>query len=416
MLAGDPVVRMRAADAAEKLTAGDPGLLAPYKRRLLREVAASDQQEVRWHVAQMIPRLTLTTTERAAAVETLIAYLDDTSSIVKTFSMQALADLAENDAALTARILPLVEDLTARGSAAVKSRGRKLLPLLRGYAVPTQPGQATDRAGSGARRGGGARNDDALLIPRLQRALDGLATASARRFWEKYLKGAASFRGVPMAGVRRAAHAWWRGEGLSNRPFREQKQIALRLFDEPQTEDRLAGVLIFSEILLPRLTAADLPSFALLFERGRIADWNLCDWFCVKVLGRMVERADDPAKVAKAISAWRTARTLWQRRASCVAFVNLAKGGERLVPGLPAMIVENCAALVRNPARFAQTGVGWVMRELSRYDAVLASRFAAEHSAELSPEAMKYIAAKMPAAEQRRLRALHAQSSAQRRR
>jgi len=205
MLAGDPVVRMRSADAAEKLTAGNSGLLAPYKRRLLREVAASPQQEVRWHVAQMIPRLTLTRTERAAAVETLISYLGDKSAIVKTFSMQALADLAENDAALTARVLPLIEELTAFGSAAVRNRGRKLLALLQGDAVSTQPGRGTDRAAR-ARHGDGARHDDALLILRLQQALDAPATASARRFWEKYLKGAASFRGVPMAGVRRAAH------------------------------------------------------------------------------------------------------------------------------------------------------------------------------------------------------------------
>jgi 3-methyladenine DNA glycosylase AlkD len=266
-----------------------------------------------------------------------------------------------------------------------------------------------------ARKNFATSPDDALLILRLQQGLDVLATASARLFWEKYLKGAALFRGVPMAGVRRAAHAWWRGEGFPGRPIRDQKRIALQLFDEPQTEDRLAGVLILSEILLPRLTAADLPSFALLFERGRIADWNLCDWFCVKVLGRMVERADDPAGVAKAISAWRNARTLWQRRASCVAFVNLAPGGERIVPGLPAMIAENCAALVRDPARFAQTGVGWVMRELSLHDTVLASRFAEEHIDELSPEAMKYITGKMAAAEQRRLRGMYAQSRAPRR-
>ena len=47
MLDGDPIVRMRAADAVEKVTAKHPEWLKPYKRKLLGSVAAIDQQEVR---------------------------------------------------------------------------------------------------------------------------------------------------------------------------------------------------------------------------------------------------------------------------------------------------------------------------------------------------------------------------------
>ena len=57
---GDPVVRSRAADALEKLTARRPDLLKPFKEVLLREAGVSVQQEVRWHMAQMLPRLPLT--------------------------------------------------------------------------------------------------------------------------------------------------------------------------------------------------------------------------------------------------------------------------------------------------------------------------------------------------------------------
>src|SRR5262249_28740894 len=60
MASADPVVRMRAADAIEKATRQNPELLQPYKRQLLRKIALVDQQEVRWHIAQMIPRLKLT--------------------------------------------------------------------------------------------------------------------------------------------------------------------------------------------------------------------------------------------------------------------------------------------------------------------------------------------------------------------
>ena len=186
---------------------------------------------------------------------------------------------------------------------------------------------------------------DAQAIGRLQQELDKRATDKSRTFWQKYLKGNATFRGVPMAGVREAVHAWWRDEDLHDQTPAAQKRVALRLFEEEHTEDKLAGVLALAEILLWHLSIRDLPAFARLFACGHIADWNLCDWFCVKVLGKMIENAKAPASLAATISAWRTSKPLWQRRASCVTFVNHAKHGEKAVPGLPDILLKNCGSL-----------------------------------------------------------------------
>ena len=131
LLSDDPVLRMRCADVIEKVTRAHPEFLAPYKRRLLREIAKIDQQEVRWHVAQVFPMLGMTRAERRAAVEILTGYLEDKSKIVKTFSMQALADIAEQDATLKPAITAQLEFLTGTGSPAMKSRGRKLLARLK---------------------------------------------------------------------------------------------------------------------------------------------------------------------------------------------------------------------------------------------------------------------------------------------
>lgn len=130
MLSDDPIVRMRSADAVEKITARHPEYLRPHKTKLIQRVAKIEQQEVRWHVAQMVPRLELSQEERAVVVEILLDYLNDQSKIVKTFSMQALADLAEQDASLRSRVIPLLEELARTGSPAMKSRGRKLLEKL----------------------------------------------------------------------------------------------------------------------------------------------------------------------------------------------------------------------------------------------------------------------------------------------
>ena len=131
MLSPDPLVRMRAADAVEKATREYPELLRPFKSELLLEVALIDQQEVRWHVALMLPRLELTPTEVDLAVSILLDYLADKSSIERTCAMQGLADLALQHPRLSSRVIALIESLTSDGSAAMRSRGRRLLARLR---------------------------------------------------------------------------------------------------------------------------------------------------------------------------------------------------------------------------------------------------------------------------------------------
>jgi len=127
MLADDPLVRMRAADAVEKITLLRPDFLKPFKSKLITRVAKIDQQEVRWHVAQLVSRLELSRSERKTVHDFLQEYLNDKSSIVRTFAMQALADLATQDAGLKRGIVKQLERLTKEGTPAMQSRGKKLL-------------------------------------------------------------------------------------------------------------------------------------------------------------------------------------------------------------------------------------------------------------------------------------------------
>lgn len=130
MESGDEILRMRAADAAEKVTVRRPDLLQPHKRKLLAIAGSSRQQEIRWHAALMIPRLRLTAPERAVAADILFEYLRDRSSIVKTFAMDGLAKLADETPSLRTKIIPLLEELTEIGTPAMRARGRKLLQHL----------------------------------------------------------------------------------------------------------------------------------------------------------------------------------------------------------------------------------------------------------------------------------------------
>ena len=128
MLNDDPLIRMRSADALEKVSSKHPEYLKPYKTRLISEVSKIKQQEVRWHVAQMFSRLEINDRERDRIIKILLSYIDTSESkIVKTFSMQTLADLAKRDEAIRPQIIKILKNLVGAGSPAMKNRGNKLI-------------------------------------------------------------------------------------------------------------------------------------------------------------------------------------------------------------------------------------------------------------------------------------------------
>jgi hypothetical protein len=126
----NPLVRMRAADAIEKLTRTNPAMLQPYKQELLGLMKDAEQQELRWHLAVMVPRLSLTASERQLVTSLLSDYLQDRSSLVKTFALQGLADLAQLDPDIRAAAIEILRKATRNGTPAMKARSRKLLSRL----------------------------------------------------------------------------------------------------------------------------------------------------------------------------------------------------------------------------------------------------------------------------------------------
>jgi 3-methyladenine DNA glycosylase AlkD len=150
---------------------------------------------------------------------------------------------------------------------------------------------------------------------------------------------------------------------------------------------------------------SDMPRFARLFDGGHIRDWNVCDWFCVKVLGPLVEQQGQAC--ARAILEWREANSVWQRRASVVAFVNLAREGDRNFPGSTEMVLDNCTYLLGSRERFAQTGVGWVLRELTRSDEERVIGFVEANLDRFSREALKNATKYLPPEVAERLRQAH---------
>jgi hypothetical protein len=123
----NPVIRMRTADAVEKVTRTKPELLTPYKKELLELMAEAKDAELRWHLAAMVPQLPLNSKERQRVASTLELYLADRSSIVKTFALQGLADLVPSESAMGAAVIEILREAARNGTPAMKARSRKLL-------------------------------------------------------------------------------------------------------------------------------------------------------------------------------------------------------------------------------------------------------------------------------------------------
>jgi hypothetical protein len=123
----DPIIRSRASDALEKISVKQPPLLDPFKTVILSAAANSDQQEVRWHVAQMLPRLPLNRKEIISVFALLRSYLEDRSVIVRVCALQAMYELSARELSLRFQAKSIIEMANKTGTPAIRARCRKLL-------------------------------------------------------------------------------------------------------------------------------------------------------------------------------------------------------------------------------------------------------------------------------------------------
>lgn len=221
------------------------------------------------------------------------------------------------------------------------------------------------------------------LIREHQSNLNGAAVEKTRLWWEKYMKGVIPFRGVGIPKNRELLEQWRKEYGLDQLPLEEQLEIALGFFREAMAEDKLAGVLYLQNYLFDKLPWQDLlQRYEELYQAELIFDWNICDWFCVRVLGPTIKM--NGFECGTAIAGWRDAEYLWQSRSSVVPFVNLAAE-----PDYYPLIEKSCTALIKREERFAKTAVGWILRDISKRDENFILSFIKDHLTFFSRESLK---------------------------
>jgi len=123
----DALVRMRSADALEKLSRDNADSFDAHKHELLSRSPDDGTPETRWHLIAIASRLTLNANE----AEDLCAYLDhslrhDPSRIVKVMSLQSAHALASRHPALTNNLRRMLKYARLTPWPSVSARARKL--------------------------------------------------------------------------------------------------------------------------------------------------------------------------------------------------------------------------------------------------------------------------------------------------
>ena len=121
-------VVMRSLDAIEKIAAEQPQFLAGHKKELLSLLETAEQKEAKWHLAQLVPRLPLTTNETGRVWHRLTQWALDKgeSRIVRALSVQALHDLLPRVPQLREDLVYTATLMYAEQIPSINARIRKL--------------------------------------------------------------------------------------------------------------------------------------------------------------------------------------------------------------------------------------------------------------------------------------------------
>jgi len=216
-------------------------------------------------------------------------------------------------------------------------------------------------------------------LDQLRALLEPLADPADREQQNRYFRGAVSWHGIRKPALDAFFRSCYR-ERLDAIPFDRQLELALEFLAADFAEEKLFGLALLHKHRR-RLTPAwltVLQPVAALY----VHDWGTADTLASRVFGDLV-RDDDAWAVAW--SALRNSESLWLQRCACVGFLKAARKQRH-----HDLIFTIVADVIRNPARFAQLGAGWLLRDAFRSWPEDTAAFLRCHYACFSREALRY--------------------------
>ncbi len=127
----DPVIAMRASYVAMRVAEQKPESVYPFTKELLKNLGLYTQQEVRWHIPQLLVHLNLTKAQKRKAYEVIMDWAEtDKSKIVGYYSFQTAADFAESDDLLFQDFVPRIRKANKNGAKSIQNRCKKIAKQL----------------------------------------------------------------------------------------------------------------------------------------------------------------------------------------------------------------------------------------------------------------------------------------------
>jgi hypothetical protein len=122
------IIVMRAADSIEKVSRRHSVYLDKHKTALLGMIADATDKELKWHLAQLVPRLKLDDDEKNNAFEIFKRWLlnENESNIVRVNSIQALYELSYNSKSSKKSFDEILISIEKENIPSINARIRKL--------------------------------------------------------------------------------------------------------------------------------------------------------------------------------------------------------------------------------------------------------------------------------------------------
>ena len=124
----DRKVVMRAADAIEKITVNNPDYLKQHKNDILKLCNTARNIELKWHLALLVSRLSLTKTQIGTVWQKLMSWATDPkeSKIVRVNSIQGLFNLLTQHKELEQDFNLTLTEIEKENIPSINARIRKL--------------------------------------------------------------------------------------------------------------------------------------------------------------------------------------------------------------------------------------------------------------------------------------------------
>lgn len=238
------------------------------------------------------------------------------------------------------------------------------------------------------------------MLRRLQQLLQQQSDPTVRAGQEKYLKYVIKYRGLKTPNTTAVTRQFLKTQEMDAQTSRD---LAYGLIESEFAEDKIAGMIVWQEKYLKLSNSSidwldELHRIEKLFDDNYVYDWATNDGICSRVLAALIKSQYGPNVEAcsRAVAAWSSDSNLWKKRSSLVSFVGMAGKSPEIFPGFRQMLIETLGVVVQSPERFAQTGVGWVVRQLGTADSGALLEFCEANLKYFSREGLRYALEKQP--------------------